>query len=79
MLDVYKSWKSDYDKKANDHLLKHFRDTEIDEIIKAKFNEREADEEKSYKKIKLSSENDAPSIVCLPLKFIKLEPSRDCF
>ena len=79
MLDVYKLWRNDYDKKLNEHLLKHFKDSEIDEIIKKRLEEREkADDETSSKKMKLTAENIddnfddlASKVICLPLKFVK--------
>jgi hypothetical protein len=72
MLDVYKQWRNNYDKKSNEHLLKHFKDSEIDEIIRKRLEEPDEDGAGS-KKIKLSPENEVLTsiVICLPLKFIK--------
>ena len=77
MLDVYKNWKRDYDKKLGDYLIKQFNgvnynnsnETEVNKKLKERDNEDI--DENSCKKQKTGEETDTVKIVCLPIKFIK--------
>jgi hypothetical protein len=64
MLDVYKSWKVDYDKKVNDCLMVQFNGFQNLESVKTKRDDGESDDEASSKKLKTG-------VVCLPFKFVK--------
>lgn len=73
MLDVYKTWKLEYETKLNQALVRNGTVTVVEEIerFKAKHGEDIGEIENSNKKFR--SDNDVlKNLICLPLKFIKL-------